>query len=503
MTGTPETAETASSLEALEVARRDGRTADALQIAVALLARDPICPPAWRALFTAPLDQYADLLGFAECLPLTRQRAPEIIVALLNDIRQNFHAGKLVTACEIARLCGLGLPRGPLCETAGVQILARPIRIAPQDMPPEDVLWVRNHDFQPWTYTHNRPDGNRKAQHPFAPFFRVAGLQVERTRSPDKPECSFTLFDADHALLLQDTMWSGLLTSPKLLVCPTVQTAVTFGWVPRSSIVTPAVFLPNRENYYHFLMETLPSAVLATSQPALADARLLFSQLSPWQREALAMAGVPLDRVDELEAIRPSSHKTDHFHFAEAWLPVDLPFALACAIVRAVLPVRRIMRRGERLFITRSGGDGHVVRRLENEEAVLAALTSRGFTPIVAEHLSFREQAERFACAEIVAGAHGAGLTNMVHAPQQATLIELINASCHNEAVMNFSSMQRITQCNGQNYIRVVGVERPGIGADVFPPNRPYTVDIADVLRTVDTAEQNYRHTVYSGSSNH
>lgn len=487
-----------AALAALADAGRDGRIADAVTIAVDLLARHPICPPAWRALFTLPLLDAADALGIAHWLPLTHSRAPLIVNGLLRELRAGFHAGKLVALCEMSRRCGIGLPHEQLTEVAGVPVFARPIRIPPQDVPSDTVLWVHDHDVQPWVHTHNRPDHNRKPQHPFAPFVHVPGLQIERTRAPDKPECSFTLFDASHAPLLQDTMWSGLLTTPKLLICPTVRTAVTFGWVPHATIPTPVVFLPNRDNYYHFLMETLPAAVQATRQPATAGHRLLFSRLSPWQREALTMAGVPLDEAYELENIRPSGTDPDHFHFADAWAPVDLPFAVACAIVRDALPVQRKMRRGERLFITRSGG-GHVVRRLENEDAVMAALAARGFTPVIAEHLSFREQVERFAAAEMVAGAHGAGLTNMIHAPQQATLIELINASCHNEQAMNFSSMQRITQCNGQNYIRVIGAEPPGIGAEVFPPNRPYTVEIDDVLRAVDTAEQNYRHTVYPG----
>lgn len=497
MTGKADGTPAAGRAEPATPPRQDGHADDVIRNAKAVLERDPTQAEAWRTLLSLPLHEHPDALGIRAWTPLTRSRAPEIIAELLQTTQERFDAGRLVVAFELARLCGLRLPHGRLAESAGVPVLARPIRIPPQDFPDEDVVRILDHDYQSWVHTHNRPDDNRKAQHPFAPFVRIPGLQVERTRSPDKPECAFTLFDADHALVLQDTMWSGLVATPKLVICPTLRTAVTLGWTPGPTVASPVVFLPNRENYYHFLMETLPAAVIAARHPALADKPLLFSRLSPWQREALSMAGIAPERTQELENLLPSRPETDHLRFETAWIPVELPFALACAVVRDALPAKREMRRGARYFIARGGGGAHVVRRLENEDAVAAALATRGFIPVVAEKLSFAEQVELFSHAEMIAGPHGAGLTNIVHAPQQATLIELMNASCHNERKMNFSSMQRIAQCDGQSYIRVVGAEQPGIGAEVFPPNRPYTVNIPDLLRAVDAAAQPYAHTVY------
>jgi hypothetical protein len=478
-----------ADLAALAAAVRAGNARAAIALALDVLDRHPTCAEAWDTLRRQPLLEHPDLVGLSDWLPLTRARAADIVGGLLDELAREFHAGKLLAVCDLARTCGVALPSGRIAETAGIPVLVRPIRIPPQDFPAEDTLRVDAHVFQPWVFTHNRPDGHRKVQQPFVPFVRVPGLQIERTPSPDKPECGFSLFDGAGAPIIQDTMWAGQPTSPKLLAPLSMQAAAVFGWTPEACVEGEAIFLPNRENYYHFLVETLPAAILAARLPTLRSCPLVFSRLSSWQREALAMVGVPAERLAELEALKSAGPGPDHLRFSLGWLPVDLSFALACAITREGLSVRRFPRRGARLIVSRGGG-GHIARRLVNEDAVIRALEAQGFQTVLAERLSFREQVELFATAEIVVGAHGAGLTNMLHAPQQATLIELMNAACHNERAMNFSSMQRITQCNGQGYIRVVGDDEPGVGPEVFAPNRPYSVPVDDVLRAVVVAEQ-------------
>jgi len=63
----------------------------------------------------------------------------------------------------------------------------------------------------------------------------------------------------------------------------------------------------------------------------------------------------------------------------------------------------------ERLYISRQGGKRCVI----NEDAVMRFLEKFGFRKIVVEELSFRQQVELFHRAEIVVGAHGAGINTI------------------------------------------------------------------------------------------
>jgi hypothetical protein len=73
-------------------------------------------------------------------------------------------------------------------------------------------------------------------------------------------------------------------------------------------------------------------------------------------------------------------------------------------------------------------------RRVVNEEDVAEALLKKGFTILQSEILGFDEQVQRFANAEWVIGAHGAGLANIVwnKRPKQLKVIELATPAYSN-----------------------------------------------------------------------
>lgn len=68
-------------------------------------------------------------------------------------------------------------------------------------------------------------------------------------------------------------------------------------------------------------------------------------------------------------------------------------------------------------------------RRILNEDDLVAGLRSRGFEPIVLETLSLADQYRCFATAEAVVAPHGAGLTNLLHAPSGCRVVELFPAA--------------------------------------------------------------------------
>ena len=78
-----------------------------------------------------------------------------------------------------------------------------------------------------------------------------------------------------------------------------------------------------------------------------------------------------------------------------------------------------------RLYITRRLA---TIRRIFNEDELIAGLRSHGFEPIALEKLSLAEQFHCFATAEAVVAPHGAGLTNLLHAPPGCRVVELFPA---------------------------------------------------------------------------
>ncbi|AJF24771.1 hypothetical protein SG26_03105 [Haloarcula sp. CBA1115] len=54
------------------------------------------------------------------------------------------------------------------------------------------------------------------------------------------------------------------------------------------------------------------------------------------------------------------------------------------------------------------------VRKATNSDAVIEALSERGFKSVTPGEMSFKDQVTMFASADVVAGIHGAGLTNMI-----------------------------------------------------------------------------------------
>jgi capsular polysaccharide biosynthesis protein len=81
-----------------------------------------------------------------------------------------------------------------------------------------------------------------------------------------------------------------------------------------------------------------------------------------------------------------------------------------------------VTRPSRRLLVSRRDA---ATRRVTNEDALLSALAPLGFELIVPGALTFDEQVEAFALAEIVVGPHGAGLANTLFMPRGSAVLEL------------------------------------------------------------------------------
>jgi len=101
-----------------------------------------------------------------------------------------------------------------------------------------------------------------------------------------------------------------------------------------------------------------------------------------------------------------------------------------------------------KLYITRTDARK---RRLTNEAEVAALLQAKGFAVVEAAKLSFSEQVRLFSQARLIVGAHGAGMTNLIHAAPGATIVELF---ARNKVKDTYFWLSRSM---GQTYLPLIG----------------------------------------------
>ena len=189
-------------------------------------------------------------------------------------------------------------------------------------------------------------------------------------------------------------------------------------------------------NYAHWLLETcgqLEGVRAWAERSAAAPTVLVRSDGPRFQRASLAMLGFA-DALTDWTPDRPPL-AVDRF------VVTSIPGTPVAVSPRSVAWLRRELVDGRsrpphaggpvpppaaegrtRIFIARPRGGW---RYVENADEVERALGTRGFTTLAAEHLSFDEQVAVFGSAEMVVAQHGAGLTNLLFAPADCSVVEL------------------------------------------------------------------------------
>jgi capsular polysaccharide biosynthesis protein len=145
--------------------------------------------------------------------------------------------------------------------------------------------------------------------------------------------------------------------------------------------------------------------------------------LQRWQREALALAGVPEERISIAPARRSFVRFGEVFAVSRGMsaMPLLIPGALSALAVLAEPAIRR-RPRPRRLYVSRA----RVARRhVANEAELVAMLERHGFETVHPQTLGVSEQIELFAGAEVVLGSFGSGLTNLIFSPPGTLAIEL------------------------------------------------------------------------------
>ncbi len=260
----------------------------------------------------------------------------------------------------------------------------------------------------------------------------------------------------------------------------------------RHKLAVGALFTDScAHNYAHWLSEVLPRINLFcrrkpdTAIPLIVDAGLhtnLEASLHAVAGEDATVIRLGVDdaaHVNRLLVTSPTGYipferrrsaESGHSH------GVFSPHALSSMRERladvlpppaAALPTRVILRRSS------------VSRLMRNEQQLEEKLVSRGFSVIQPELLSFAEQFHLFTHAEVIVGATGAGLANLLFCPKSTRVIICI--STHPEHSYGYWQNMACAVGNKVDYVLgpTVGPAAQGVHAD-------FCVDIDDVIRAIE-----------------
>ena len=204
-------------------------------------------------------------------------------------------------------------------------------------------------------------------------------------------------------------------------------------------------------NTYHWLVDALPrlhSLEMASQEPLTL---LLPEGTSGYQLESLRLV---LPDFIGLRQMPSGWIQAEQFVFASYLTQagcVSLPQSHSEAVRRRVwerLGLSPDHIGTKRIFISRKGASS---RHILNEDEVMETLHEFGFSSYRLEELSFSDQVRLFHDVEIVVAPHGAGLANILFAPQ-TQVVEL-----QSEAISHYFYL---TQSLGHSYTRVMSPPR-------------------------------------------
>lgn len=181
-------------------------------------------------------------------------------------------------------------------------------------------------------------------------------------------------------------------------------------------------------NYYHYLLDVVVRLGVLEQAAVAPPERWYASVGGPrFQRELLTLAGIRPEAVLDAVAHPHVRAGTLVVPAVPAMREVDPPWAVDWLRGR-LLPRVDTSGSRQRVYVTRN--ESANARVVVNDEEVRALLVGRGFEAVDPGELSVAEQVRTFATAEVVVGAHGAALANLVFLPPGAAVVELFPRGC-------------------------------------------------------------------------
>lgn len=207
--------------------------------------------------------------------------------------------------------------------------------------------------------------------------------------------------------------------------------------------------------------------------PALRDAKVVVSGYPPGAEALLPFMGAAMTAAGPKPAEMQPYDGTLLFCRKVFFPKRDTGMSpWKAAFLRTALGVAAKPRGNKRIYVARGAAPR---RRVLNEPAVERLLAGYGVTAVNPGALSFTDQVALFADAEIVVGAHGAGLTNAVFMGPGGALIELT----HDKRVV--WTYHEVAGAAGLNYACIV--------ADAVTNEKNDDILFADFTADLDALE--------------
>jgi len=238
-------------------------------------------------------------------------------------------------------------------------------------------------------------------------------------------------------------------------------------------------------NWYHWLTQTLPTVDHSLrSGPADAFRVLLPPTSRAWQEESLDLLG--LDGRQRAE-MRPKHHyhlaRAQYSEFVNGRTAFKVSFAARETFQRlahAALGPPPFSARA--IYVARTDTTNRV---LANEADLIDALAGLDVVPVIPGSLTVAEQINLFANADLVIGAHGAGMSNIAFC-KPGTVVYELHASHYLNPCMN-----RLAQAADLAYAADVF---PG-DASGLPQQQSWMVDVNHVVGRI----RGFHHIVRTG----
>lgn len=276
-----------------------------------------------------------------------------------------------------------------------------------------------------------------------------------------------------------------LRIKPANLTAKVIGTPLGTATLPSAAAFTDAV----ASNYAHWLTEVLPRIVLYTRHacskgvPLIVDEGLhpnIYESLSiavGSERLIYTLAKDRRARVHKLDVITPTGYVP--YASREPRLPGHSHGVFAQQALLALrgafshLMARPSKDSGKRIYVRRNAG----LRKLINDQDISEMLSTAGFDIVAPEQLSFTDQVRLFSQAELVIGATGAALANLIFCAP-GTRVHVLMAQ-HQE--MPYWYWQRLADC--------VGVKLSyGLGEICETSDKGFHADFIVPLRVLEEA---------------
>jgi hypothetical protein len=197
--------------------------------------------------------------------------------------------------------------------------------------------------------------------------------------------------------------------------------------------------MPAYENYFHWLVETMPRIKMIEDDKRLCHLPLILpkNRTPKFIRESLELAGY----LDKTRFLDDGVYQFETLHIPTLFSKASNLSPLAIEWVREKLIRGNYLKRKRRIYISRKDA---LKRYVVNEAEVESILAQFGFETICLSNYSFKDQINFFQEAEIVIGSHGAGLTNLVFTPSESVLIELLREGPFNTCYYQLAGIRKI-----------------------------------------------------------